>query len=124
MLSSNLLTGCESWLPEAHKIAIQQGNHVKQEDLDKLKPGMTRNQVKFVLGTPLLQDGFHQSRWDYMYYLKPGRDKLKQSRIVLYFDGDKLDKIDLSHYQSEQQNKNLKHDDVQQDEEIKTGHSH
>ena len=101
ILSSNLLTGCQSWLPEAHKIDIQQGNYVKQEDLDKLKPGMTRNQVKFVLGTPLLRDGFHNNRWDYMYYLKPGKSDLKQSRIVLYFEGDVLSKIDDSHFVAE-----------------------
>jgi outer membrane protein assembly factor BamE len=100
-LSFSLLTGCESWLPEAHKIDIQQGNKVKKEDLQKLKLGMTRSQVKFVLGTPLLQDGFHNSRWDYMYYLKPGKNELKQSRIVLYFNGDELSKIDDSHFVTE-----------------------
>ncbi len=85
---------------------------------------MTRNQVKFVLGTPLLQDGFHKNRWDYMYYLKPDKDKLRQSRVVLYFDGDKLSKIDKSHYQAEQQIKMQPQDNVQMDTEIKTGHSH
>ncbi len=124
ILSTSLLTACESWLPEAHKIDIQQGNHIKLKDLNKLKPGMTRNQVKFVLGTPLLQDGFHKNRWDYMYYLKPDKDKLRQSRVVLYFDGDKLSKIDKSHYQAEQQIKMQPQDNVQMDTEIKTGHSH
>ncbi|HEX5638142.1 MAG TPA: outer membrane protein assembly factor BamE, partial [Gammaproteobacteria bacterium] len=60
-LASTLLTGCESWLPEAHKIDIQQGNQVNAEDLDRLKIGMTKQQVKYLLGTPLLQDSFHKN---------------------------------------------------------------
>ena len=92
------LTGCASLLPEPHKIDIQQGNQVKQEKLDQLKLGMNREQVKFLLGTPLLKDGFNTGRWDYMYYLKPGKGELKKSRIVLYFKGDELSKIDDSHH--------------------------
>ena len=95
------LTSCASLLPEPHKIDIQQGNLVKQENLDKLKLGMTAKQVKFVLGTPLLQDGFNSNRWDYMYYLKPGKGKLKQSRLALYFDDKLLSKIDTDHYISD-----------------------
>jgi outer membrane protein assembly factor BamE len=99
------LTSCTSLLPEPHKIDIQQGNQVKKEDLDRLKLGMNHEQVKFVLGTPLLMDGFNGNRWDYMYYLKPGKDKLKKSRIVLYFKGDELSKIDDSHYVADKKEK-------------------
>lgn len=93
-----LLSGCESWLPEAHKIDIQQGNRIKQKDLDKLKLGMNKKQVKFVLGTPLLRDTFHKNRWDYIFYLKPGEGDVEQSRLVLYFEADELVKIDNSHF--------------------------
>jgi len=97
----SFLSGCTSLLPEPHKIDIQQGNQVKQKNLDQLKLGMSREQVKFVLGTPLLKDGFNANRWDYMYYLKSGDGELKKSRIVLYFKGDELSRIDDSHYISE-----------------------
>lgn len=97
------LTGCESWLPTPHKLDIQQGNQVNAEDLDRLKIGMTREQVKFLLGTPLIQDSFHQNRWDYLYYLQPGREVSRQSRVSLYFDGDTLTKIDREQYNPESQ---------------------
>lgn len=95
--------GCSYFLPEPHKIDIQQGNRVKQEDLDKIKVGMTRDQVKFVLGTPLLQDAFHQNRWDYMYYLMDGKGKVVKSRVSLFFEGDQLVRIDTSGYHPENQ---------------------
>ena len=98
LLLSSLFSGCASILPEPHKLDIQQGNRIKQEDLEKLKIGMTRKQVKFILGTPLLKDGFHGNRWDYIDYFKPGKGEPQQSRLSLYFDGDQLIRIDDSHY--------------------------
>ncbi len=103
VLISVAVASCSYFLPEAHKIDIQQGNRVKQEDLDKIQIGMTRSQVKFVLGTPLLQDAFHRDRWDYLYYLKPGGGEVRQSRVSLYFEGDTLVRIDLSGYKPEMQ---------------------
>jgi len=97
ILSSLLFfSGCE-----VHRIAIQQGNKVSPEKFAKLKIGMSRNQVTFVLGSPLLQDPFHQERWDYIYYKKPGNETVKKSRVTLYFDGDLLIKIDDSAYTPE-----------------------
>lgn len=83
---------------EPHRIDIQQGNKVTPEHFEMLKIGMTRNQVIFVLGSPLLVDPFHQDRWDYIYYMKPGNRAALQSRLTLYFDGDSLTKIDDSDY--------------------------
>ncbi|MDH5471952.1 MAG: outer membrane protein assembly factor BamE [Gammaproteobacteria bacterium] len=91
-------TGCTALLPEPHKLDIQQGNRIKQENVSKLKLGMTRKQVVFILGTPLLKDGFHYNRWDYIDYFKPGKGDVQQSRLSLIFDGDRLTKIDDSHY--------------------------
>lgn len=102
-LAGLLLAGCESMLPEAHKIDIQQGNRINAEDLDRLQTGMTREQVKFLLGTPLLQDAFHQNRWDYLYYLQPGKEAARQSRVSLFFDGNTLVKIDREAYKPEAQ---------------------
>ncbi|MCW9005219.1 MAG: outer membrane protein assembly factor BamE, partial [Gammaproteobacteria bacterium] len=60
--------------------------------------GMTRKQVLFILGTPLLKDGFHNNRWDYIDYFKPGKGEVIQSRLSLIFDNDTLISIDDSHY--------------------------
>lgn len=86
---------------QPHRIDVQQGNRIKPEVLQQLKLGMNRNQVIYLLGTPLLQDAFHQNRWDYLYYLKPGNDKARQSAVTLYFEGDQLVKIDDSRYKPE-----------------------
>ena len=86
---------------EPHRIDVQQGNKIKPDTLKKLKIGMSRKQVLFVLGTPLLKDPFHQDRWDYIYYLKPGNKTVKQSRVTLYFKKNKLIKIDDSKYAPE-----------------------
>ncbi|MCW9014327.1 MAG: outer membrane protein assembly factor BamE [Gammaproteobacteria bacterium] len=103
ILSSVNLASCTSILPEPHKIDIQQGNRVKQEDFEKLKLGMNRKQVIFILGTPLLQDGFHQNRWDYLFYLIPGNAEPRQSRLSLFFENDILVRIDDSQYTPEVQ---------------------
>lgn len=124
-LSGMLLTACESWLPTPHKIDIQQGNQVQGQDLERLQPGMTRTQVKFLLGTPLLQDAFHQNRWDYLYYLQPGSGSAQQSRVSLYFDHDTLVKIDRDDYKPEVQTlKSVPTEQLQQIEEIKPAHTH
>ena len=74
----------------AHKIDIQQGNVITQDMLDKLQPGMTRNQVRFVLGTPLLVDPFRTDRWDYVYSLRKGGELLEQRQLKVFFQDDKM----------------------------------
>ena len=77
-------------LPGVFKFPIQQGNIVTQDMIDKLQPGMTRAQVRFVLGTPLVADTFDQSRWDYLYDLtRPSGKKLRE-HVTIHFDGDRL----------------------------------
>jgi outer membrane protein assembly factor BamE len=77
-----------------YKAALSQGNLLKQEDLDQVKVGMTRNQVRFLLGTPMIDDPFHEERWDYVYYLKVGRDNATYKRWVsIFFDGDNVSRI-------------------------------
>ncbi|MEK7261316.1 MAG: outer membrane protein assembly factor BamE [Pseudomonadota bacterium] len=74
-----------------HKLDIQQGNVVTQEMVDKLKPGMTRAQVRFVLGTPLVTDTFHRDRWDYFYSFKVGAEGVAETRrLTLTFQDDVL----------------------------------
>ncbi|MGH8663437.1 MAG: outer membrane protein assembly factor BamE, partial [Burkholderiales bacterium] len=76
------------------RMDIQQGNVVTQEMVAKLKPGMTRQQVRFVMGTPPIADAFHQNRWDYVYYLNQGGQVVAHRRLVLLFDGDTLKRIE------------------------------
>ncbi len=80
--------------PLMYKADIQQGNVVTQEQINKLEPGMDRRQVRFILGTPMLMDTFHQDRWDYVYTLKPGGEKMERKRISVFFRDDRLIKIE------------------------------
>ena len=74
----------------AHKIDIQQGNVVTQDMLAKLQPGMTRSQVRFVLGTPLLVDPFRTDRWDYVYTMNQKGERVEQRQLKVYFQDDKM----------------------------------
>ena len=74
---------------------IQQGNIVDQEMIDKLKSGMTRAQVRFVLGTPLVADPFHADRWDYVYFHKKSFNAPPERRqLTVVFEGDALARIE------------------------------
>lgn len=76
-----------------YKIDIQQGNVVTQEMVSKLRQGMTRSQVKFVMGTPLVADPFHPERWDYFYKFDKGGQPREERRLTLLFEGDRLAKV-------------------------------
>ena len=81
-------------LPGVYRIDIQQGNVIEQEMLDKLKPGMDKQQVRFIMGTPAVEDPFHNDRWDYLYTMTKGASRRKQRHITLYFEDEKLAYID------------------------------
>jgi outer membrane protein assembly factor BamE len=90
------LSGCSSWgFPGVYRIDVEQGNIVTQEMVDQLDPGMTRRQVRYILGTPLLQDSFNRSRWDYVYSVRNGNTLKQEERLAVFFDGD-----NLSHFTS------------------------
>jgi len=76
-----------------YRIDVRQGNYVDQEMVAKLRPGMTRDQVRFVLGTPLVADMFHADRWDYVYRFQPGRGEVQLRRLVVFFVDDKLARV-------------------------------
>jgi len=80
------LAGCS--FPGVYKIDIQQGNVVTQDMIDQLRPGMTRRQVRFIMGNPLLADTFHADRWDYLYSLQPGGGERQQERVTLIFNSN------------------------------------
>lgn len=78
-----------------YRMAIQQGNYLDPAQVAQLQVGMTRSQVRFLLGTPMLPDAFDAERWDYLYYLKMGRLKdPQQQRLTIRFDGDKVATIE------------------------------
>ncbi len=77
-------------IPKVHKITVQQGNVITQEMIDSLKPGMTRAQVAFVMGEPVVRNTFDQDRWDYIYTLEVPGILDRDLRISLHFEEDKL----------------------------------
>lgn len=84
------LSGC------VHRIDIQQGNFLDAEDIDRVSVGMTRIQVRSLLGTPMVADPFVNTRWDYVYYLKRGRVSEPQRRhFIVFFDAtDKVERVE------------------------------
>ncbi len=76
--------------PGVYKIDIQQGNVVDQKMIDQLRPQMSKGQVLYVMGTPLLKDTFEQERWDYLYSYQPGGERRVQQVVSLYFENNQL----------------------------------
>jgi outer membrane protein assembly factor BamE len=93
-LATSILVACNNVghmdFPGVYKIAIPQGNIITQNMIDQLRPGMTKRQVIFVMGTPLVRDPFHQDRWDYIYNFQPGGGIRGQERITVFFVNDQL----------------------------------
>lgn len=95
-----LLASCGSaGLPipniKPYRMEIQQGNFVSQDMVSQLKPGMTKDQVRFVLGTPLITDSFHADRWDYVYRRqRVNSTELEHRRIAVFFEDGKLKRVD------------------------------
>jgi outer membrane protein assembly factor BamE len=77
-----------------YKMDIRQGNYVTAEMREKLKLGMSRQQVRYVLGTPMISDPFHADRWDYVYLLEHRGKLTEEKRLTLFFEGDSLARID------------------------------
>jgi outer membrane protein assembly factor BamE len=87
------LSACSFFAP--YRVDIRQGNYIDDAMLEQLKPGMTREQVRFALGSPLVADVFHSDRWDYVYRFKPGnRSKVEQRAIAVFFVDDKLSRVE------------------------------
>ena len=83
IITSALASAC------VYRAPLAQGNLLDQEDIDQVELGMTRGQVRFLLGTPMIDDSFNANRWDYVYYLKIGRDQAVLKRwISVHFEDD------------------------------------
>lgn len=77
-----------------YQAALSQGNLLDQEDIDQVEVGMTRSQVRFLLGTPMIDDPFHENRWDYVYFLRIGKEKATFKRwISIFFEGENVVEI-------------------------------
>ena len=90
LATSFFLSGC---FPGVYKIDIPQGNVVSQDMVDQLRPGMSYNQVRFIMGTPLITDTFSGERWDYLYSIQRGGAPREQERISLFFENGQLSRI-------------------------------
>ncbi len=77
-----------------YRITVQQGNYLEKRNTDQLAAGMTKVQVRYLLGTPMMPSIFDNDRWDYLYYLKIGRQTPIQRQLTVYFKDDKVDRID------------------------------
>lgn len=77
-------------LPGVYKLDIEQGNMIDQSMVNQLRPGMTKRQVLYIMGSPMLTDKFHENRWDYVYSKAPSGEDREQKRISLFFKGDNL----------------------------------
>ena len=82
------------WIFSPYRPDIQQGNFVSQEMLTELRVGQTREQVRFLLGSPLLSDMFHADRWDFPFYLARGNGELTTSRVTIFFKDDKVERFE------------------------------
>ncbi len=98
VVSSGLISGCSFdsvvGLVDPYRIDVRQGNYVDQEMVAQLRRGMTRDQVRYVLGSPLVVDMFRTDRWDYVYRFRPGSGEAQQRVISLFFAGDVLERIE------------------------------
>lgn len=100
LLSGSLLTAALSLagcgflnFPGVYRIDIEQGNLVTREMIDQLQPGMSRRQVRFIMGSPLIEDSFHPDRWDYPYVIRNGERIIREATVTVHFDGDRLQRV-------------------------------
>ena len=93
-----VVSACAQWWPEVHRLDLQQGNTIKLEQLEGIEIGMTKAEVRKIMGSPMLSDPFHNQRWDYIYRFIPNKGFERKSLLTLYFEADVLIKIDDSEY--------------------------
>jgi outer membrane protein assembly factor BamE len=95
IIAALAFTACGTALPtiKPYKLDIQQGNVVTSKMLLQLRPGMTKSQVRYIMGTPLIQDSFHGNRWDYVYQMRERGKVIEQRRVILDFESDLLTKV-------------------------------
>ena len=90
------LVGCGSnfGFPGVYRINVEQGNVVTEEMVEQLRSGLNRRQVRYIMGTPLIEDSFHEDRWDYRYLLRNGNELLSETQLTLWFEEDGLVRVE------------------------------
>ena len=105
LLFASLLAGCSGQIGNlftVYKIDIQQGNAFDEEQIEKVQIGMTKEQVRYLLGSPAVADLFHPDRWDYVYHFIPGYGESEKRQMTLHFENDQLAEIVHSEVESAQ----------------------
>ena len=95
-ISLLFISACSGRLFTVHKIDVQQGNAIDPKKVEQVKIGMTREQVKFLMGPPLITDVFHPERWDYIYFLIPDYGETERRHLMVLFEGDKVASLEKS----------------------------
>ncbi len=86
-----LFSACSSLrFPGVYRIPIQQGNYLEKDMIEQLEPGLTKRQVRYIMGTPLIEDTFNADRWDYYFNIKKGDKELRSNHFTVYFENNKL----------------------------------
>ena len=102
LAAASVLPGC------VYRPDIQQGNLLQATDVDQVKAGMTRSQVRYILGTPMVSNPFDPQRWDYVYTFRRGRDRdVTRADFVVHFDGDKVSSIEMPDLPEETENSKI-----------------
>lgn len=101
VVSMLVLSGCSVLEGLVYKMDIPQGNYLEQRDVDKLRIGMSKEQVKFVLGAPVADNPFQSDKWHYIYHLQPGNGDLKRSEVIIEFEDDRLARLEGDFEKSE-----------------------
>ncbi len=95
LLMALVISGCNAGrILKPHRVTIQQGNVISQKMVDRLKPGMTKSQVRFVLGNPVVDDGLDAERWDYIYTIGISGGAIHEIRMIVHFENDRLARLE------------------------------
>ncbi len=85
---------CTCSVVSVHKIDVRQGNALEEETVEQLEVGMNAEQVRFLLGNPVIDDSYHTDRWDYVYYFKPGDGPAEQRSLTVFFEDGQVVRIE------------------------------
>ena len=94
LLAGLVSCGSNFGFPGVYRINVEQGNVVTEEMVEQLRPGLNRRQVRYIMGTPLIEDSFHEDRWDYLYLLRNGSELLSETQLTLWFEEDALVRVE------------------------------
>ena len=94
LLAGLVSCGSNFGFPGVYRINVEQGNVVTEEMVEQLRPGLNRRQVRYIMGTPLIEDSFHEDRWDYRYLLRNGNELLSETQLTLWFEEDELVRVE------------------------------